>query len=120
MVTRTKALSELERIARLKAERELGKFAAINKHMSVARQRVASTRQMLEQSYRNQAPLSLSDARMETALAGRAARELWLAEHEAERLKPVFERMRRAAAQEFGRAEVLKELARREAKNKAD
>lgn len=107
-------LARLERIARLKSERELRKFAAINAHMVAAQQRVMMMRQMLEQSYRDQAPLSVSDMRIETAQAGRIARELWTAEQDAERLKPGFERIRQAAAQEFGRAEVLKELARKE------
>lgn len=120
MVTRAKALTQLERIARLKADRELGKFAAISKQMMAMRQRVITVREMLEQSYQNQAPLSLADTRVETAQAGRTARELWFAEQEAERLEPAFERMRRAAAQAFGRAEVLKELARREARDKPD
>ncbi|MDP0925761.1 hypothetical protein Q0601_01110 [Paracoccus onubensis] len=118
MVNRSSDLTRLERIARLKAERELGKFAAINAHMAAARQRVSAMRQTLEQSYRNRAPLSLPIARIETAQAGRVARELWMAEQDAERLKPGFERIRHAAMQEFGRAEVLKELARQETRAK--
>ena len=114
MVNRGKELAQLERIARLKSERELGKFAAINAHMVVAQQRVVAMRKMLEHSYRDGASLSLPDLRIETAQAGRIARELWVAEQEVERLKPGFERIRHAAMQEFGRAEVLKELARKE------
>ena len=113
MVKRAKMLTQLEQIARLKAERELRTFGVISQHMSAASQRVEAMRQMLEQSYRHQAPLSLSDARIEIAQAGHAARDLWSAEQEADQLRPGFERLRQVAAREFGRAEALKELARK-------
>lgn len=115
MVSDRRKLHELEKIARLKAERELKKFAAFNAHMKAARQRVDALRAALDQSYRSTAPLSLAEARMANAQAGRAARDLQKADRELERMKPRFEVARREAAREFGRAEVLLELARRQA-----
>ncbi|MDP5308565.1 hypothetical protein [Paracoccus spongiarum] len=114
MVKAADKLAALERLARLKAERELQKFAAFSTHMAAARQRVDAMQAALSQSYASTAPLSLSEARMANAQAGRAARELRRADAELARLTPRFEAARQEAAREFGRAEVLLELARRE------
>lgn len=107
MVKQAQQLAALERIARLKAERELKKFAAFSQHMIAARQRVEALEAALEQSYRSVAPLTVAEARMANAQAGRSARELRKADLELNRMKPRFEQARRDAAREFGRAEVL-------------
>lgn len=119
MVDDRRKLAALERIARLKAERELKKFAAFSAHMTVARQRVDALQAALDQSYRSTAPLGLAEARMANAQAGRAARELRRADLELNRLRPRFDAARQEAAREFGRAEVLLELARRQAQQDA-
>lgn len=111
MVKHAGKLAALEQIARLKADRELRKFAAFNQHMTAARQRVDHLQGVLEQSYRHPAPLSLPEARVANAQAGRAARELRVADRELERLTPRFEQVRRETAREFGRAEALRQLA---------
>jgi len=105
-------LAALERIARIKAERELKKFAAFNAHMIAARARVESVRAALEQSYRSTAPLTVAEARMANAQAGRSARELQQADRELARLEPRFAVARQQAAREFGRAEVLLSLSK--------
>lgn len=115
MVDEIRKLAALERIARLKAERELKKFAAFSAHMTAARQRVEALQAALDQSYRSTAPLGLAEARMANAQAGRAARELRRADQELHRLRPRFDAARQDAVREFGRAEVLLELARRRA-----
>lgn len=111
-------LAALERIARLRAERELKKFAAFNAHMVQARGRVEAMRASLEQSYRSVAPLTVSEARMANAQAGRSARELQQADRELARLEPRFEIARQQAAREFGRAEVLLSLSKRAFENR--
>ncbi len=103
-------LAQLERIARLKAERELKRFAAFNLHMKQAQTHAAAMRTALDQSYRSTAPLSVAEARIANAQAGRSARELHQAESEIARMQPRFEAARRDAAREFGRAEVLLNL----------
>lgn len=42
------------------------------------------------------------------------------AEDELQRMQPVYEAARQVAAREFGRAEVLAELAARQARNRQD
>lgn len=112
MVGNNSKLAALERIARLKAERALTKFAAFSQHMTAAQQRAEALRIALEQSYRSAAPLSVAEARVANAQAGRSARELRRADQEVARMTPRFEEVRRDAAREFGRAEVLLGLSR--------
>lgn len=103
-------LAQLERIARIKAERELKRFAAFSLHMQQARDHAGAMRTALDQSYRSSAPLSVAEARIANAQAGRSARELRQAEAEVARMLPRFDAARRDAAREFGRAEVLLNL----------
>lgn len=115
MVTGSSRLAALERIARMKAERELKQFGAFNAHMAAARQHAEAMQAALEQCYRSVAPLNVAEARMANAQAGRAARDLRRADQEISRMKPRFDAARQQAIREFGRARVLLELARREA-----
>ena len=103
-------LAKLERIARIKAERELKRFAAFSLHMTQAQNHADAMRTALDQSYRSTAPLSVAEARIANAQAGRSARELHQAEAEVARMQPRFDAARRDAAREFGRAEVLLNL----------
>ena len=115
MVTKISQLQQLEQIARMKAERELKAFAAFNAHMTAARQRIDALQAALTQSYDSTAPLTLPEARIANAQAGRAARELRHADSEMQRLQPRFDLARQHAAREFGRAEALLGLGREEA-----
>lgn len=110
MVKDSDKLAQLERIARIKAERELKRFAAFSVHMAKARDHADAMRTALDQSYRSAAPLSVAEARIANAQAGRSARELRQAEAEVARMQPRFDAARRDAAREFGRAEVLLNL----------
>jgi hypothetical protein len=107
VVKNSDKLAQLERIARIKAERELKRFAAFSLHMTQAQNHVGAMRTALDQSYRSTAPLSVAEARIANAQAGRSARELHQAEAEVARMLPRFDAARRDAAREFGRAEVL-------------
>ncbi len=111
MVTQADKLAVLQKIARLKADRELKKFAAFSLHMTHARNKADAMRAALQQSYDSAAPLSVPEARVANAQAGRSARELAHAEAELRRMKPRFEAVRKDAAREFGRAQVLLTLA---------
>lgn len=111
MVTDSKKLAQLERIARIKAEQELKRFAAFQVTMAQAQRHADAMRTALEQSYRSEAPLTVAEARIASAQAARSARELQQAEQEVARMQPRFDAARREAAREFGRAEVLLNLA---------
>ncbi|TBN42688.1 hypothetical protein EYE42_04525 [Paracoccus subflavus] len=110
MVGKADMLAQLERLARIKAERELKRFAAFSLHMKQAQGQADAMRTALDQSYRSQAPLSVAEARIASAQAGRSARDLHQAEQNLARMLPRFEAARLDAAREFGRAEVLLSL----------
>lgn len=118
MVKVAAQLAALERIARIKAEQELKKFAAFSQHMTALRNRVAQSEHILEESYRSQAPLTVPESRMANAQAARAARDYQNAKREIQELLPRFEKIRQAAAREFGRAEVLRELTQQQRKER--
>lgn len=104
-------LAKLERIARIKADLELKKFAAFNAHILAARSHVESLQVALTQCYDANAPLTLDEARMANVQAARSAREMMTAKAELARMLPRFELARKEAAEKFGRAEVLHDLA---------
>ncbi|MBK4215003.1 hypothetical protein JJJ17_03585 [Paracoccus caeni] len=116
MVSAAGKLAALERIARLKAERELKAFAAFKAHMTALEGRAQAMHVALRQSYDSAAPLSVGEARIANAQAGRSARELRQAERDIAALTPRFDIARAKAAREFGRAEVLATLRDRQQK----
>lgn len=112
-------LARLERVARLKADMELKRFAAFRRH--VAGLRAESQRleaELLAEAARG-APASVAEARMAHALTRHVAGERMTVDAELDRLSPGFEAARLAAVREFGRAEVIAELGRRTAAARA-
>ncbi|MDM7458863.1 MAG: hypothetical protein P3W94_005835 [Paracoccus sp. (in: a-proteobacteria)] len=92
------------------------KLAAFRASVLSAQQRVEAAQHALGQSYRSAAPLSVPEARMANVQAGRAARDMAQATAELHHLQPRLDILRQAASREFGRAEVLAELARQVAR----
>lgn len=112
-------LARLERVARLKADMELKRFAAFRRHVAglhAESQRLEA--ELLAEAARG-APASVVEARMAHALTRHTAGERLAVEGELDRLTPAFEAARQAAVREFGRAEVIAELDRRAAAAKA-
>ena len=108
-------LGRLERVARLKADVELKRFAAFRRHVAglhAEAERIAGN--MLAESERG-APSSVAEARLAHALARQMAGERIGVESEIGRLQPAFDDARQAAAQAYGRAEVIAALGRRRA-----
>ena len=110
MVARDKDLARLQQIARLKADRELKKFAAFRQHYDRAQQRIDGLQDDLARTYASQAPFTIAEARLANLQAARLARDLTQATGELRQMQPKFDAARLAAAREFGRAEVLKSL----------
>lgn len=110
MVARDKDLAQLQQIARLKADRELKKFAAFRQHYDRAQQRIDGLQDDLARTYASQAPFTIAEARLANLQAARLARDLTQAAGELRQMQPKFDAARLAAAREFGRAEVLKSL----------
>ena len=110
MVARDKDLAQLQQIARLKADRQLKKFAAFRQHYDRAQQRIDGLQEDLAQTYASEAPFTIAEARLANLQAARSARDLAHAVGELRRMQPKFDAARLAASREFGRAEVLKSL----------
>lgn len=113
MVGRADKLAELARLARLKSDLELKRFAAFHSNVDAARQRIARGEDAVGRFYDADAPLSLSDARLAGLEVARIAREAAQARQDLSRMLPRFEQARRDAMQAFGRANVLHDLSGR-------
>lgn len=107
MSRNTDSLTGLERIARLKSDLEMRRFAAFRAHVEAARARIGQIERDLDALYQTDAPFSVAEARLVNALAGEQSRALLTAERDLERMLPGFEQARQAAAREFGRAEAV-------------
>ncbi|MFC3570508.1 hypothetical protein [Paracoccus simplex] len=104
------ALAGLERIARLKADLELRRFAAFRAHVDAARQRIDQLGRELQTLYGAETGFSIAEARLANLLAGERSRALLSAERDLERMLPGYEAARQTAAREFGRAEAVHAL----------
>ena len=107
MSRQTDALAGLGRIARLKADLEMRRFAAFRAHVEAARQRIGQLEEELQALYRAEEAFSVSEARLVNALARDRSMALLGAERDLERMLPGYEQARQAAAREFGRAEAV-------------
>ncbi|CAM3237913.1 hypothetical protein SAMN04488021_105101 [Paracoccus aminovorans] len=107
MSRQTDALAGLGRIARLKADLEMRRFAAFRAHVDAARQRIGQLEDELQALYRAEEAFSVSEARLVNALARDRSLALLGAERDLERMLPGYEQARQAAAREFGRAEAV-------------
>lgn len=112
-------LARLERVARLKADMELKRFAAFRRHVAGLHAESARLEAELLAEAARGAPGSVAEARMAHALTRHIAGERMAVGAELDRLAPAFEAARLAAVREFGRAEVIAELDRRSAQARA-
>ena len=103
-------LAALERLARLRADRELRKFAAFRDHMAGLEARRDGLEASLLAGYRTETAFSVVEARRSHALTRATALDLRRCEQEALELRPRFEAARKQALREFGRAEILARL----------
>lgn len=116
MVSKAEKLAQLRRLAQLKSDIELKRLSAFSNNLAATRLRIDECDNTIAQCYASVAPMSLSDGRVASAQAGEAARDAARAREDLERMLPRFELARQRAAKEFGRAEVLRVLAKRKQK----
>ena len=105
-------LRALERIARVKADRELHRFTLYRTQAETMRQQVETIRAELVEAMRPPEADGLAPWRLASALVGYRAAQLHRAEVAFDRMKPGLDAARAAAAQAFGRVEALAELRR--------
>ena len=103
-------LAALERLARLRADRELRKFAAFREHMDGLEAQRGGFEASLLAGYRSDGPFSVAEARRSHAITRAVAIDLRRCEAEIVEMRPRFEAARQQAMREFGRAEILARL----------
>lgn len=111
MVSRQDKLAQLARLAKLKSELELKRFAAFSSNVAATRQRIDRQDAAVDWFRESQAPASLADGNLASLRMGEAAREAARARAELAAMLPRFDLARQRAAVEFGRADVLRRLA---------
>ncbi|MDO5657945.1 MAG: hypothetical protein Q4G36_06445 [Paracoccus sp. (in: a-proteobacteria)] len=114
MVRRAEQLAALHRLAKLRMDREIKRFAAFRDHMAMLQSQIGQADEGLDQLFRRAQPFSVDEAQM----ANRTARQLTImalqARAEQARLQPGFDEARDRAMREFGRSQVLQQLAHAE------
>ena len=108
----TNRLGQLERLARIKADRELRRYSAFRAQADAMRQHVDGFRDDLAQAVSVPGSDAPSQWQFAVALVGYRADQLPRAEQELDRLRPGLDAARAAATTAFGRAEALAQLRR--------
>lgn len=112
MSRREQQLAQLERLARLKADRELRRFSAFRAQSDAMQSQIDLARDELSAAATtplSQAPSAWAAA---AALVGYHAGQMHQAEDALDRLRPGLDAARTTAARAFGRAEALGQLRR--------
>lgn len=114
MVSRAEKLAALHRLAGLRMDREMKRFAAYRDHMAALQSQADLAERSLAGLFDRDRAFSVAEAQM----ANNAARQLTLqaqqARAEQDRLRPGFDAARGRAIAEFGRAQVLERIAKTE------
>lgn len=105
-------MAQLERLARLKADRDLRRFSAFRAQSDAMQRQIDAARTALLAAAST--PISETPAAWGTAaaLVGYHAGQMHRAEDALDRLRPGLDAARTTAARAFGRAEALGELHR--------
>ncbi|MBA4490782.1 hypothetical protein [Paracoccus sp. S1E-3] len=106
-----KQLEQLARLAQIRSDAELKRFAAFRAHVDAISTQRAEMRDKLGALYARVEAFSVVEARLANQTAGQLARGAAQLDAELDRLRPGFDIARQRAMREFGRVQVLKQLA---------
>ncbi|NHF73152.1 hypothetical protein [Paracoccus xiamenensis] len=106
-----KELEQLARLAQIRSDAELKRFAAFRAHVDAATTQRQQMRQKLAYIYESEAAFSIAEARLANQEAGQLGHGISQLDRDLERLRPGFDTARQRAILEFGRVQVLKALA---------
>ena len=106
-----KQLEQLARLAQIRSDAELKRFAAFRAHVDSIAVQSQQMRERLGTVYARVEAFSIAEARLANQEAGRLALGAARLDAELERLRPGFDIARQRAVREFGRVQVLKRLA---------
>lgn len=105
-----KQLEQLERLAQIRSDMELKRFAAFRVHMDSLAAHSLQMREKLKVAYAYNAAFSVPEAQLANREAGRLAMSAAQLQTEIDRLRPSFDVARQRALREFGRVQVLRNL----------
>ncbi len=105
-------LGKLGRLAQLKSDLEMRRFAAFRAHVEASRGRIAAMEERLQVLYDLPEAFSVAQARLTNAMTAAQVGELDQERASLNQLLPRFEVARQAAVREFGRAEVIRQIRR--------
>ena len=103
-------LAKLARLAQIRSDLELKRFAAFRAHVTAVTTELQAHRDTLSDLYNRAESFSLEGARLANLDSGRLAQKINQLETELARLTPGFDQARHRAVQEFGRLQVLGSL----------
>ena len=106
-----KQLEQLARLAQIRSDAELKRFAAFRAHVDALATQRQEMREKLGAVYARVDAFSVIEARLANQTAGQLARGAARLDTELDRLRPGFDLARQRAVREFGRVQVLKKLA---------
>ena len=104
-------LDRLARLAKIRSDAELKRFAAFREHLDALMLRKDAQKARLAGAFARTEAFSVAEARLANLEAGRLAREIGRLDAELQRMKPGFDAARARAMREFGRVQALERLA---------
>lgn len=110
MSRRSDQLGQLARLARLKADADLRRYAAYRAHADAMQAQVGAHRAELGAAIAAPVPDALAQWRLTAALVAYRAAQAQRSEVALARMRPGLEAARQSAARAFGRAEALSQL----------
>ena len=116
-------LDRLAKLAEIRSDIELKRFAAFRRHVDTLAMQQAEHRVRIGHLFAQEEAFSVDAVRLASLEAGRLAREISRLDTELDRLRPGFEVARDRALREFGRVRALERLAagaREERRRKVD
>lgn len=104
-------LTRLAKLAEIRSDVELKRFAAFRRHVDALAAQQNEQRDRLGQLFAQDEAFSVEGARLASQEAGRLAREIARLDAELGRIRPGFDLARSRAMREFGRVRALEQLA---------
>ncbi len=111
MRKKTQMLTRLAKLAEIRSDVELKRFAAFRRHVDTLAAQQNEQRDRLGHIFAQDEAFSIEGARLASIEAGRLAREMARLEAELDRIRPGFDAARSRAMREFGRVRALEQLA---------
>lgn len=106
-----KVLDELAKLAKIRSDLEMKRFAAFRAHFDVLEEQKSQNKTLLAAAFKRKTAFSIAEARLANLEAGLITRDILRLETELKRIRPGVDNARKRAVWEFSRVQALKKLA---------